>query len=566
MLNFMRKSINIQGLKVPAVLLICIIHCSCQQDQPDAERYLRAIQGFADAVMEYGRDSYGEMHTALFVDGLDTASMKPALWKGKGDETWVLSNFANQQTLMRLLDGLTAITGQDQYRLAAEDAAEEVLTSLLTPNGLLYWGGHSAWDLERNRNVGEYDSKVHEIKIYQPYFRLMWRVNPEATRDLLETIWAGHVLDWSRMDYNRHASSTQPYNCDWGQEFDKDIEVPFPARGNNLSFCNVTPTLLHSGLTLSVLDQNEKALKWSRRLCLRWQQARHPKTGLSGGQLSYREIDRAKIALGHVHPEINEAKIVAYYHQSSRYHKLPLAQMQSGEMLVREGGDFTSIGRELIKWASDDLRTYAKYCYDRDRCVFPARMTDGTLLDWEKSSEGYYIPESFAPLEPDGYLLWAYAMAYRLTGDESHWTILRSMFDCLGLGELGNPDQPGENLDLGTLYTDWLLIYTLLELYESTGSQAILQQACRIADNLLAWQTVNGLFPRPGRNYARTGDEVPLAILHLVAAIDGKQDLIPAPMLDKQYFHAIYHGDLEPYQEKRDDNRTYDNLVYYGSN
>ena len=193
-------------------------------------------------------------------------------------------------------------------------------------------------------------------------------------------------------------------------------------------------------------------------------------------------------------------------------------------------------------------------------------MTDGTLIDWEKSSKGYYIPESFAPLEPDGNLLWAYAMAYRLTGDESHWSMLRSMFDCLDLGDLGDPDQAGENLNSGTLRTDWKLIYTLLELYESTGSQAILQQACRIADNLLAWQTVNGFFPRPGRNYARTGDEVPLAILHLVAAIEGKQDLIPDPMLDKQFFHAIYHGDLEPHQEKRDDNRTYDNLVYYGSN
>jgi len=561
----MKRSIINNWLILPVILLICISQYSCQQDQPDAERYLKAIQGFADTVIEHGRDMYGELHTDLFVDGLDTVSLKPALWKGKGGETWVLSNFANQQTLMRMLDGLTAITGEDKYRLAAENAAREALTSLRTPNGLLYWGGHAAWDLERNRNVGEYDSQVHEVKIYQPYFRLMWRVNPDATRDLLETIWGGHILDWSRMDYNRHASSTEVYTCDWDQEFDNDIDVPFPAMGYNLSFCNVTPTLLHSGLILAVLDQNDKALRWSRWLCLRWQQARHPKTGLSGGQLSYREIDRAKIALGHIHPEINEAKIVASYHQTARYHKLPLAQMQAGKMLLREGGEFTDTGRELIEWASGDLKTYAKYCYDPDNGEFPARMTDGTLIEWEKAFKGYYIPESFAPAGPDEYLLWTYAMAYRLTGDESHWTILRSMFEYLGLGELGDTDGAGENLDLGTSCTDWQIIYALLELYKDTGSQAILQQTCRIADNLLQWQTTNGLFPRPGRNYARTGDEVPLAILHLVAAIEGKQELIPDPMLDIQFFHAIYHGELEPYQEKRDDNRTYDNLVYYGT-
>ena len=546
------------------ILLICISQLSCHQDHPDSGKYLKAIQGFADTVLEHGRDSYGELHTALFVDGLDTVSLEPALWKGKGSETWVLSNFASQQALMRLLDGLSVVTGDEKYRLAAEDAAREVMTSLRTPNGLLYWGGHAAWDLERNMRVGEYDSRYHEVKTHQPYFRLMWRVNPDATRDLMETIWGGHILDWSRLDYNRHASNTKAYICDWDQEFDSDIEVPFPALGNNLSFCNVTPTLMHSGLTFAVLDHNKKALAWSRLLCLRWQQARHPKTGLSGGQLSYREMDRAQIALGHVHPDINEAKIIANYHQISRYHKFPLAEMQAGERLLREGGKFAETGSELIEWASGDLKTYAEYCYDQEKGEFPARMTDGTLIDWEKSTKGYYIPESFAPASPDGYLIWAYAMAYRLTGDKSHWDILRSLFQHIGLGELGEPDGRGENLDLGTSGTDWQIIYALLELYKDTGSKTILQVACRVADNLMEWQTDNGLFPRPGRSYARTGDEVPLAILHLVAAIEGKQDLIPDPMLDTSFFHAIFHDELEPYQEKRDDDRTYDHMVYYG--
>ena len=560
----MRRSTLKYCLHFLFFLLIGISQHSCQQDPPEAEKYLKAIQGFADTVLEHGRDIYGELHTPLFVDGLDTVSLEPALWKGRGGETWVMSNFASQQALMRLLDGLSVVTGDKKYRLAAEDAAREVMTSLRTPNGLLYWGGHAAWDLERNVNVGEYDSRYHEIKTHQPYFRLMWRVNPDATRDLLETLWGGHILDWSRLDYNRHASNTEAYECDWDQEFDTDLEVPFPALGNNLSFCNVTPTLMHSGLSLAVLDNNDKALTWSRRLCLRWQQARHPQTGLSGGQLSYREMDRAQIALGHVHPDINEAKVIATYHQTSRYHKLPLAQMQAGEKLVKKGGEFTETGMKLIEWASDDLKTYAKYCYDGEKGEFPSRMTDGTLIDWEKSTKGYYIPESFAPALPDGYLIWAYAISYRLTGDESHWAILRSLFQTTGLGKLGEADGTGENLDTETSCTDWQIIYALLELYKESGNQTLLIQACRIADNLMEWQTSSGLFPRPGRRYARTGDEVPLAILHLVAAIEGKLDLIPDPMLDTSFFHAIFYDKLEPYQQKRDDDRTYDHQVYYG--
>lgn len=561
----MKKSIVIKGLKAPVILLLFLFLCSCRENQPNSEKYLKAIQRFADTVLEHGQDNYGELHTALFVDGLDTATLEPALWKGKGGETWVLSNFSSQQALMRLLDGLTVVTGDEKYTLAAEGAAREVLTSLRTPNGLLYWGGHSAWDLELNKDVGEYASRIHEIKSYQPYFRLMWRVNPTATKDLLEMIWSAHILDWSRLDYNRHASCTKVYEIDWDQEFDNDIEVPFLAIGNNLSFCNVSPTLLHSGMTLAILDQNKNALRWSKRLCMRWQQARHPKTGLSGGQLSYREKDRAKIALGHVHPDINEAKIVATYHQKSRYHKFPLAQMQAGERLLKEGEKFADTGMELIEWASSDLKTYAEYCYDSDKGNFPARMTDGTLLDWERSTKGYYVPESFAPTRPDGNLIWSYAMAYRLTGDRSHWNILRSLFQHIGLGELGESDGTGEKLDTETTNTDWKIIYALLELYKDTRRERILKVACRIADNLLEWQTDNGLFPRPGRSFARTGDEVPLAILHLVATIEDKQDLIPDSVLDYSFFHAKYYDELDPSQKKRADNRTYDHKVYYGS-
>lgn len=549
------------------ILLSGLTHQSCRQSRPDSEKYLEAIEAFAHTVLEYGRDSYGDRHTPLFVDGLDTLALQPALWKWEGGDTWVLSNFASQQALMRLLDGLSGVTGEDRYREAAEDAAREALTTLRTPNGLLFWGGHSAWDLEDDKPVGEHELRYHEVKNHQPYFRLLWRVNPDATRDLLKAIWGTHIMDWSTLDYNRHGGNLIPFECGWEQEYNIDIEVPFPrVTGYNLSFCLVTPPLLHSGLTLAVLDNDHKALTWSRRLAYRWQQARHPETGLSGGLLSYKEKegDRAQIALGHVYPHINEAKILASYNQTSRYHDLPLAQMQVGEILLEKESIYSDTGHELIIWASGDLKSYGEQCYDPVKGVFPARMTDGTLIDGEKSVVGYYTPESFAPAAPDGNLIWGYAMAYRLTHDTSHWSMLQSLFRHMDLGELGEPDGSGEKLNRETSSTDWRIIYALLELYKDSGNQAILEQACRITDNLLEWQSTSGLFPRPGRQYARTGDEVPLAILHLVAAIEGKSYLIPDPMLDAAFFHAEYYDDLEPDQQKRFDSRTYDNFVYYG--
>ena len=152
----------------------------------------------------------------------------------------------------------------------------------------------------------------------------------------------------------------------------------------------------------------------------------------------------------------------------------------------------------------------------------------------------------------------------KIVTDESLWEMLGSLFQQIGLGELGTPGKVNEKLDMGTSCSDWQIIYALLELYRASEDQLLLRQACRIGDNLLEWQASHGLFARPGRQYARTGDEVPLAILHLVAAIQNKLDLIPDPMLDASFFHAIFHGELEPYQQKRDDNRTYDHYVYYG--
>ena len=165
----------------------------------------------------------------------------------------------------------------------------------------------------------------------------------------------------------------------------------------------------------ATLGGDLEALTWSRRLAHRWQQARHPKTGLCGGQLSYRSHDRAQDALGHVHPSINEAKIVASYHQTCRYHHLPLAQMQAGEALVAAGGKYAEVGREFIRWGSEDLKVYARHSYDPKSGKLVAMMTDGTPLRWKESREGYYVPRSFSPRSLDGTLLWGYALAYRLS-------------------------------------------------------------------------------------------------------------------------------------------------------
>ncbi|MHC4432911.1 MAG: hypothetical protein ACYTBS_13805 [Planctomycetota bacterium] len=547
------------------LLLLCTItmlEVPCPAGASGDNKYLKAVRRFADTVIEKGRDTYGDKHTPLFVDGLHVESLKPAIWKKDG-QSWVLSNFASQQPLIRVLDGLSALTQDPLYRQAAVDATGHAMRHLQSDNGLLYWGGHLAWDLQTERVVGQYVG-VHEMKSHQPYYRFMWEVDREPTRKLMGAIWATHILDWSLLDYNRHASTERPARPKWNHDFDEAIEVPFATDGGNLSFANVTPPLMHSGTMLAVLDKNRDALKWIGRLVYRWQQGKDPETGLCGGQLSYRKNDRARDALGHVHPSINEAKIVASYHQTSRYHHIPLAQMQAAETLLKAGGPYAEAGRQFIAWAIQDLKIYADRSYDPNTGQFIALMTDGTPLKWRQAKPGYYVPESFAPRNPDGHLLWGYAMAYRLSKDKDIWRMLGKLTSTVGLGDVGSPAGAGQALKLDTESTDWRLIYAMLELHRATDSPSMMKMARRIADNLLKTQTSTGLFPRAGREYARTGDEIPLALLHLAAALEGQSDKMPPPAFDGRFFHCEYHGELAEHQKKRGDKRTYDNYVFYG--
>lgn len=532
------------------------------ETDPSPEKYLDSAVSFADVVLEEGRDTYGKK-SPLFVDGLHVKTREPVVWKGRGREDWVLSNLASQQPLLRLLDGLTGLTGEKKYRQAAEQAARYALKHVRAPSGLLYWGGHTAWDLRKDRPVGQYRPFIHEMKTHQPYYRIMWRVNPDATRKLLGRIWGGHILDWSRLDYNRHATIRSAGPPKWKHAFRKEIEVPFPARGNNLSFCNVTPPLMHSAVALAVLGEDRDALKWARRVIYRWQQARHPETGLSGGQLSYRRHDRAKAVLGHVHPSINEATFVGSYQQHSRYHKLPLAQMQAGEKLRNAGQPYAAVGEEFISWASEDLKTYARQCYDEDTGQFIAKLQDGSPIQWRKSKSGYFGPRSFAPRKPDGLVFWGYAMAYRLTHDPAHWRMLRQIGRVRDLGKFGNADGHGRALNERTGDNTARTIYALLEAHRATGDKAFLRLACRVADNIATGQTETGLFPDDNAEYARTGSENPLALLHLAGALAGKSDSLPQPMCDGRFFHCVYHGKLDKHQRKRRDRRTTDDRVFY---
>ena len=176
------------------------------QDAPTAPRpdrpgrYLPAVRTFADNVLRYGRDVYGPQHTPLFVDGINIDTHEPAVWKLPKEQVeawkmppqWILSNLASQQNLFRVLVVLSDLTGDPRYKQAAVDATRYAFDHLRHENGLLYWGGHAAWDLATDQPVGEGRTGdiagKHEFKSNYPFYELMWEIDKDATRKFIEEL------------------------------------------------------------------------------------------------------------------------------------------------------------------------------------------------------------------------------------------------------------------------------------------------------------------------------------------------------------------------------------------
>ena len=149
-------------MKIRQLFLITIILSAATPAVAEDSKYVNAVRTFADNVLNHGKDVYGPKKTPLFIDGIDIHTHKPPEWKRKG-ETWILSNMASQQNLFRTLDALTTITGDQKYLAAATEAIEYAFANLTSPNGLLHWGGHVAYDALGDKLCIE--SYSHELQL-----------------------------------------------------------------------------------------------------------------------------------------------------------------------------------------------------------------------------------------------------------------------------------------------------------------------------------------------------------------------------------------------------------------
>jgi len=525
----------------------------------DAYRYISAVREFADNVLRHGRDTYGPKHTPLFVDGLNIDTLEPPVWKTEGEE-WILSNLASQQNLFRTLDGLTSLTGERKYREEAISAIRYAFDNLRSPNGLLYWGGHQAYDAGKDIPAAVYkDAQTHELKEHFPYYSLMWEADPRATKRFIEAFWQAHITNWDNLDMNRHGSYGAKTDAGWPENY-VGGEVFFIARHGGLSFGNTGSDLFYAAAMLHKFTGDGMPLLWAERLAGRYQETRNPNTGLGGYQYSRLDKiehgiqDRAEAQFGdnenlkgHL---VLEGTILNPANGRGRFGMFGIVQLKLGEMLGGAGSKFR-------RWALEDLRAYWTHAYNPADNTFVALLTDGTKLSpKDVRKDGYYgkvggesrnphglHDNRLNPQKADSLFLWAYCLASGISGDPFMWEAARVLGKGNGLGDIGETSESRAALNLNTDSSDPLSLVACLELYRQTCGEDFLRLAKTIGDNIMSQRFHKGFFaPSAKHLYARVDSIEALALLHLAAAIRGEPDVVPDMWPGQGYFSGRFDG------------------------
>jgi len=511
---------------VLAILLLCQLSICLGKDTPDANdtsKYLDAVREFADNVLKYGRDTYGPKHTPLFVDGLNIHTHEPVKWIDPDGTKWILSNLASQQTLLRTLDGLSEITGDPKYHQAATDAIKYAFDHLRTADGLFHWGQATTYDASGDTVRGTGTA----IKLHYPYYELMWKVDPEATKKLIEAIWCAHVIDWSNLDFCRGINYSNSLEEPWDHKYQSG---PPLFNGKGIGMIKTGSFLVHAGIFLHKQTDQEQPLIWSKRLVKRFVNTRHPKTGISAtlyNQISYplgddlREHfkDPRTVLFPYDIPKNNE-----YYYPEKTHSQAWTAFLLTGKMVGIENSEF-------IQWALEELTAWGKVAYRRRDNSFIPMLTDGTSL------EGYVVKEHnrlgpegtvIKPYVADLTFLWAYSVAYNVTGDEFMWKMVRDIALGNHFGDVGENPTSTPRLRNQTDCSDAYGLLSFLELYARTENPEFLRMARCIGDKILETRFYKGYFVLSRKHiYTRFDSFEPLVLLHLASVIESRSQPVP---------------------------------------
>ena len=533
-----------------ALAATAVAHADPVADQ-DAVR-LKAVTDYADLVLQDAADrDHPQNPSPLLAGGVNVYTKEQVKWIFPESPAFpqgrvaVWSDFSVQQNLMRVLAGLSNLTGDPKYKDSAKAQYAYYFAHLQDKSGLLQWGGHRFVDLKTLKGVGMRDGEPaspHELKNDYPYYDLMYEVNPAATVKFITGFWNAHVFNWHTMEISRHGEYGKEPGARWENTFD-DPAPFFDTLG--LSFLDAGNDLIYSGATLYRLTGDKGALLWTKRLADQYVKARDPKTKLGAYQytqprqqhqpptdesrndFTFSEYgDRAKRMYGPDFPGhlVLEATILFSQQATTIYCDNALMQIQAAQTL----GD---AGKDLLASTREGMDAFVNYALIPESNKLRPMLTDGTdLSGFVNKRNGYYgrkgrVLEPY-PASPEFML--SYARAFMLTGDPTLWKMARSSAKAFGLGDIGETPGKSFQLNLATTNANAYALFSILDLYEQTHEDAYLEFGRAIGNNILKTYYHHGYFtPYEDTINANINAIEPFALLALDAAIKGTPDKVP---------------------------------------
>jgi hypothetical protein len=187
--------------------LCCFAHCAFGENKAQETNYLDAVKAYADAMIEDGRDVYGEKHSPLFASALDRETMKIGEFPDIAgirnfDRCTTGSNPMHHQNLYQILYGLSGVSGEKKYAEEADKALRYFFHNCQSPaTGFMAWGEHIGWDFYKERMTGSH----HEF--YRPWvlWEKTYQLAPEAAARFAKGVWEHQIYDHKTGEFSRHA-------------------------------------------------------------------------------------------------------------------------------------------------------------------------------------------------------------------------------------------------------------------------------------------------------------------------------------------------------------------------
>lgn len=542
----------------------CLLALAASNAASETDDLLEAVRGHADLIIEHAKDRWGEHHTEQFADGLHVDDHRPTVWQEKRHAR-VLSNFASQQVWLRTLAALTTVSGDQRYQQQADATMADAYARLRSPDGLLYWGGHLAYDLERDEAWGMWNNG-HEVKNHYPWFAGLHRVDAAATEQLMQSLWLSHMEDWRTLLFNRHGRITRPGRQGelmqptdgWDYPYAADIELPLRPKGSQLSFINAASSLIYTALCSYQLTGSTDLATWGLRLADRYWAMRHPDTGLGGYQFNVRRQrdsgDKAEQQYGDLLGD-RAREWLLITPLNVRQVGFPLAMLLAAERCPAD----SPIRQRLISETIPEWLAYYAAAYDASNAQWLSISTDGQPLPYQRmTANGYYHRNRWLPRPSSGMVLQLAALAHRLQPSAATQSALNELLTGMGLVETTSGQSPVLSLS-DTVSYDGDMLFALLDIDRALPELGAHALALQMARAMLDQNRVGGLFVADDqRIWASINTRIPLAILHVIAYGQQGTDALPAPFPDSGFLHAPFKG-----VQSKNWGRTTDGNVFY---